>query len=211
MRKGRAAARDRAVELLARVGITAPDERLRQYPHELSGGLRQRVMIAMALMCEPTLLLADEPTTALDVTIQAQVLCLLRTLQRELGLALVLITHDLGVVAAVADRVAVMYAGQIVEQGSVGEVFRSTSHPYTRGLLACALRPGKVAKGERLGTIPGYLPALIGDTAGCAFADRCDLVTAECRAHDIPNIEIAPNHASRCIHVGQEEKAALYA
>ena len=211
MRQGRAAARARAIELLMRVGITAPEERLRQYPHELSGGLRQRVMIAMSLICGPKLLLADEPTTALDVTIQAQVLRLLRSLQRELRLALVLITHDLGVVAAVADRVAVMYAGEIVEHGGVADVFRRPAHPYTRGLLACALRPGKTNRGSRLGTIPGHLPAMIGDTTGCAFAERCDRADAQCRAGNVPNIALKPDHTARCLHSVEEAGALLHA
>ena len=139
-------ARERAVDLLDKVGIASPAERLGQYPHQLSGGLRQRVMIAMALMCEPELLIADEPTTALDVTIQAQILRLLADLRRELGIALLLITHDLGVVARIADRVNVMYAGEIVESATAADLFADPRHPYTRGLLACLPRPGVTAR-----------------------------------------------------------------
>ena len=176
----RAAARVRAVELLERIGITGAAERLHQYPHQLSGGLRQRVMIAMALMCGPALLIADEPTTALDVTIQAQILRLLVDLQREFGIALLLITHDLGVVARVAHRVAVMYAGEIVEAGAAATVFASPRHPYTRGLLSAMLVPGKTPPGERLGAIAGVVPSLIGDMRGCAFRSRCAHAAAVC-------------------------------
>src|SRR6266853_3849471 len=159
-RASRRQAMDRAAELLARVGITAPGMRLGQYPHQLSGGLRQRVMIAMALMCDPELLIADEPTTALDVTVQAQILRLLATLKRELGLALLLITHDLGVVARVADRVSVMYAGEVVERAATAELFRAPQHPYTRGLLSCVPVPGKVRRDRPLGSIPGTVPTI---------------------------------------------------
>jgi peptide/nickel transport system ATP-binding protein len=176
----RSAARERAVHLLERVGIQAASSRLRQYPHELSGGLRQRVMIAMALMCAPALMLADEPTTALDVTVQAQILHLLKDLQREFGMGLVLITHDLGIVARVADRVAVMYAGEIVEQAGAARLFARASHPYTQGLLECIPVPGKVRPGQALGTIPGMVPAPIGELAGCQFRNRCARVAAEC-------------------------------
>ncbi len=173
-RKASAAeARARAVELLGKVGIASAEQRLGQYPHQLSGGLRQRVMIAMALMCSPELLIADEPSTALDVTIQAQILRLLADLQRELGIAMVLITHDLGVVARIADRVAVMYAGEVVEEGAVADVFAHPHHPYTRGLLDCIPVPGRTAPGGRLGTIAGVVPSLIGDLQGCSFRDRC--------------------------------------
>ncbi len=170
----------RAVELLGKVGIANADDRLNQYPHQLSGGLRQRVMIAMALMCGPDLLIADEPTTALDVTIQAQILRLLVDLKRDLGIALMLVTHDLGVVSRVADRVAVMYAGEIVETGTAADVFGKPLHPYTRGLLDCIPVPGKVRPGERLGTIPGTVPSLVGALQGCAFRPRCGLAMAAC-------------------------------
>ncbi|AOB30825.1 peptide ABC transporter substrate-binding protein [Bordetella sp. H567] len=192
-----AQARDRAVELLEKVGIAAAGERLGQYPHQLSGGLRQRVMIAMALMCGPELLIADEPSTALDVTIQAQILRLLADLQAELGIAMVLITHDLGVVARIARKVAVMYAGQIVEEGPVQAIFAQPGHPYTQGLLACIPVPGRTPPGEPLGTIPGVVPALTGDLHGCAFRDRCPYAMPAC-AHHVPVRKI-DQHAWRCV------------
>jgi peptide/nickel transport system ATP-binding protein len=178
----RRAALDRAADLLARVGITAPGMRLGQFPHQLSGGLRQRVMIAMALMCDPELLIADEPTTALDVTVQAQILRLLAELQRELGLGILLITHDLGIVARIAQRVSVMYAGEVVESAPTAALFAAPSHPYTRGLLACVPVPGKVKRDEPLGSIPGMVPRIPPGFAGCAFRDRCDHALAECAA-----------------------------
>jgi len=200
----RSEARDRAVHLLERVGITAAGQRLRQYPHQLSGGLRQRVMIAMALMTGPDLIIADEPTTALDVTIQAQILHLLAELQREFHMGLVLITHDLGVVARIATRVVVMYAGQVVETGTAAEVFGAPRHPYTRGLLDCIPIPGKTKRGERLGTIPGMVPSLVGHMRGCHFAGRCNFVIDECRAAPIP-LEAAPGsgHSVRCIRADE--------
>ncbi|MGR3496244.1 ABC transporter ATP-binding protein [Citreimonas sp.] len=190
-------ARDRAVELLEKVGITAAESRLSQYPHQLSGGLRQRVMIAMALMCEPELIIADEPTTALDVTIQAQILRLLYDLGREMNMAMILITHDLGVVARVADKVAVMYAGELVETGPVGDIFNAPSHPYTRGLLRCIPLPGKTARGSQLGTIPGIVPSLVGEVEGCVFRTRCPHATMDCRGA-IPKRQEG-EHAFRCI------------
>ncbi len=196
--EGRRAARARAADLLERVGITGAERRMRQYPHQLSGGLRQRVMIAMALMCGPDLIIADEPTTALDVTIQAQILHLLIELKREIGLALVLITHDLGVVARIADRVAVMYAGEIVETGTAAEIFAEPHHPYTRGLLACVPAPGVTKPGEPLGTIPGIVPSLIGEMAECGFRERCPLALAEC-ARPVPLHELGPRRACRCV------------
>jgi peptide/nickel transport system ATP-binding protein len=193
-------ARERAVYLLDRVGITAAGSRLKQYPHQLSGGLRQRVMIAMALMCSPSLILADEPTTALDVTIQAQILHLLAELQRELAMGLVLITHDLGIVARIATRVVVMYAGQVVETGPAAAIFAAPAHPYTRGLLACIPVPGRTRRGERLGTIPGMVPSLIGKTQGCTFAGRCAHVVDACRQTEIPLEPVdADPHLVRCI------------
>jgi peptide/nickel transport system ATP-binding protein len=195
---GRAAARERAVWLLEKVGITGAAGRLGQYPHQLSGGLRQRVMIAMALMCEPALIVADEPTTALDVTIQAQILHLLKALQREFHMALVLITHDLGIVARVADRVAVMYAGEIVESAPVAALFASPLHPYTRGLLDCIPVPGRTRPGEPLGVIPGQVPAPIGELLGCQFRNRCAHVRPGCEA-DQPLAEARPGHARRCL------------
>jgi peptide/nickel transport system ATP-binding protein len=191
-------ARDRAVQLLEKVGMTAAGSRLEQYPHQLSGGLRQRVMIAMVMMCNPDLIIADEPTTALDVTIQAQILLLLAELRREFGMGLVLITHDLGIVARIADRVAVMYAGQIVEEGTVSAVFQAPMHPYTRGLMNCIPVPGKVARGSRLGSIPGMVPSLIGTLSGCSFRERCDFRMPECEA-DIALTAADAGHARRCI------------
>ena len=191
-------ARDRAVQLLEKVGMTAAASRLEQYPHQLSGGLRQRVMIAMVMMCNPDLIIADEPTTALDVTIQAQILLLLAELRREFGMGLILITHDLGIVARIADRVAVMYAGQIVEEGTVSAVFGQPLHPYTRGLMNCIPVPGKVARGSRLGSIPGMVPSLIGTLSGCSFRERCDFRQPECEA-DIALRPAVSGHARRCI------------
>jgi peptide/nickel transport system ATP-binding protein len=197
-------ARERAVYLLDRVGITAAGSRLKQYPHQLSGGLRQRVMIAMALMCSPSLILADEPTTALDVTIQAQILHLLAELQRELAMGLVLITHDLGIVARIATRVVVMYAGQVMETGTAAAIFATPAHPYTRGLLACIPVPGRTRRGERLGTIPGMVPSLIGRMQGCAFADRCPYAIDACRRSEIPLQPVgAGAHLVRCIRHGE--------
>ena len=193
-------ARERAVFLLEKVGITAAASRLRQYPHQLSGGLRQRVMIAMTLMCGPDLLIADEPTTALDVTIQAQILLLLAKLQTEFHMGLILITHDLGVVARVADRVAVMYAGQIVETGTAEQIYRATTHPYTQGLLGCIPIPGRTARGQPLGSIPGIVPSLVGAMAGCHFHERCPYAMADCAAGPVPLRQAdAPGHAYRCL------------
>ncbi|WP_378942868.1 ABC transporter ATP-binding protein [Paracoccus sp. R86501] len=193
----RDAARARAIELLQKVGITAAESRLTQYPHQLSGGLRQRVMIAMALMCSPDLIIADEPTTALDVTIQAQILRLLKDLQREMGMAMILITHDLGVVARIADKVAVMYGGELVETGDTAQIFAKPSHPYTRGLLNCIPLPGRAERGAKLGTIPGIVPSLVGDVQGCAFRTRCPHARPACRG-DIPR-HADGDHAFRCI------------
>ena len=200
-RAGRKEARERALHLLDRVGIPDATNRLKQYPHQLSGGLRQRVMIAMALMCSPALILADEPTTALDVTIQAQILHLLAKLQREFAMGLVLITHDLGIVARVATRVAVMYAGQIVETGTAADIFSAPTHPYTQGLLACIPIPGRTKRGEPLGTIPGMVPSLVGTTHGCRFAGRCPAVIEDCRTPATIPLEPArgDNHIVRCI------------
>jgi peptide/nickel transport system ATP-binding protein len=195
----RADARDRAVALLAKVGIPAPAERLDAYPHQLSGGMRQRVMIAMAIACGPRVLVADEPTTALDVTIQAQVLELLRTLRDETGMAVLLITHDLGVVAEVADEVAVMYAGRIVERAPVRAIFAAPRHPYTRALLR-SIPSRAVGTGDRahlrLPTIPGVVPSLGAWPKGCRFQDRCEVVEERCRAeepslHRVGDTEVA--------------------
>jgi peptide/nickel transport system ATP-binding protein len=192
-------ARDRAVYLLEKVGITAAASRLNQYPHQLSGGLRQRVMIAMGLMCGPALIIADEPTTALDVTIQAQILALLHALQKEFNMGLILITHDLGVVARMADRVAVMYCGQVVETGLAAEIFNNPKHPYTRGLMDCIPVPGKVEPGQKLGSIPGIVPTPIGNLHGCLFRNRCQYFQPKCAAENIPLIEQGPGRAVRCI------------
>ncbi len=194
----KSAAMARAAELLGLVGITAADSRLRQYPHQLSGGLRQRVMIAMALMCEPDLIIADEPTTALDVTIQAQILRLLADLKRDLNLALILVTHDLGVVARIADKVAVMYAGEIVESGTATEIFDNPSHPYTRGLLNCIPIPGKTKPGGHLGSIPGIVPSLIGNIEGCAFRSRCSQASDRCSG-PVPERSGGGEHLYRCV------------
>ena len=193
----RAEATERAAALLGRVGITAPGLRLGQFPHQLSGGLRQRVMIAMALMCGPELLIADEPTTALDVTVQAGILRLLAALQAEMGLALLLITHDLGVVARVAHHVSVMYAGQVVESAPVTALFAQPSHPYTRGLLASVPVPGKVRRGQPLGSIPGTVPRISPGFAGCGFRDRCAHAMPPC-AGTVPLRERTPGHTYLC-------------
>lgn len=198
-RAPRRKARDRAVYLLEKVGITAAENRLGQYPHQLSGGLRQRVMIAMALMCGPELIIADEPTTALDVTIQAQILLLLARLQRELDMGVIMITHDLAIVARVVDRVAVMYAGQVVEAGTVHEVFASRLHPYTEGLLDCIPVPGKTKPGEHLGSIPGMVPTLIGELRGCSFRDRCPYAHAPCATTDVELRTVETGCAYRCL------------
>jgi peptide/nickel transport system ATP-binding protein len=194
------AAAKRSVELLAAVGIPAPEQRLMQYPHQLSGGMRQRVAIAIALSCEPKLLIADEPTTALDVTIQAQILDLLRDLQRRMGLALLLITHDLGVVAEMADRVAVMYAGRIVESGSLRDVVKAPAHPYTRGLLSSTLRGAQ--RGHKLEAIPGSPPRLDTVPTGCSFLPRCSYVTGACSVEPLPLTQSDAGHFVRCVHAG---------
>jgi oligopeptide/dipeptide ABC transporter ATP-binding protein len=194
---GRGAAAARALDLLERVGIGNPRQRLSQYPHELSGGMRQRVMIAIALACRPRVLIADEPTTALDVTIQAQILRLLRDLQRELGMAVMLITHDLGVVAQVVDRVVVMYAGRIVEQGAVADVFERPSHPYTRLLLQSI--PSLEQDQRRLQAIPGMVPSLADMPSGCRFHPRCPDVRPACREQVPAMVPVGPGHGAACI------------
>jgi peptide/nickel transport system ATP-binding protein len=203
----RADAHTRAVAMLAKVRIPDPAARARNYPHELSGGMRQRVMIAMALACNPGLLIADEPTTALDVTIQAQMLQLIKTLQRELGTAVLFITHDLGIVAEIADEVAVMYAGRIVEHASVYELFERPLHPYTRGLLAA--RPK--LEGDRkapLQTIPGMVPALSDLPHGCRFRERCPLAEAICAERDPALVQIGTSGRQVACHVAEREAQA---
>jgi peptide/nickel transport system ATP-binding protein len=196
---GRAAAERQAIELLARVHVPDAARRAADYPHRLSGGMRQRVMIAMALSCNPTLLIADEPTTALDVTIQAQILDLMRELQTQSGTSILFITHNLGVVAEIADRVAVMYAGRIVEEGSVAAVFAAPLHPYTRALLGSL--PTVTSDGRdpsrRLVSIPGQVPSPAALPLGCAFAPRCVLAAPQCETAPEP-IEAAPGHDVRC-------------
>ena len=195
---GEAEARRRALELFEHVRIPSPERRLEAYPHEMSGGMRQRAMIALALSCKPKVLLADEPTTALDATVQIQILLLLRELQRELGLAMIFVTHDIGVAVEVADRIAVMYAGRIVEVGAVRDVIRSPSHPYTAALLATRARGGRLS-GNRLPAIAGSPPDLANLPAGCAFAPRCAFVREACRAAPPAAIDVATGHTVRCI------------
>ncbi len=208
-RLSRRAAQDRAIEMLDKVGIPSPAGRMAEYPHSLSGGMRQRVMIAMALSCTPALLLADEPTTALDVTIQAQILDLLRNLQQEFKMAVVMITHDLGVIAEFVDRVAVMYAGRMVETADVADIFERPKHPYTQGLLASI--PSLDAAVDRLTAIPGTVPSPFERMAGCAFAPRCTYVEAACTASVPPLLPFGPTHHAACIryraHVGSAVKA----
>jgi peptide/nickel transport system ATP-binding protein len=189
-------AQRQATDMLRRVGMPSPELRMRAYPHNLSGGMRQRVMIAMAMICSPSLLIADEPTTALDVTIQAQTLELMRALRKQTGTAIILVTHDLGVVAELADRVAVMYAGRIVETAPVADLYAEPQHPYTIGLLACA--PRMEERRERFITIEGMVPPPAARPVGCAFAARCPFVIERCRAEDPPLMEIRPGQQAAC-------------
>ena len=198
-RLSRQAARRRAIEMLELVGIPLPAQRVDEYPHQMSGGMRQRVMIAMALACHPAVLIADEPTTALDVTIQAQILELLRRLQREMGMAVILITHDLGVVAETADHVAVMYAGQVVEYCDVRSAFRKPLHPYTAGLQASLPKLG--ATQDRLRVIPGTVPNPAKFPIGCRFHPRCPVAQNRCLT-DPDLVEIETGHLSRCLRAG---------
>jgi peptide/nickel transport system ATP-binding protein len=190
------AARAAAIDMLERVRIPSPKERVDEYPHKLSGGMRQRVMIAMALVCAPALLIADEPTTALDVTIQAQILELLAKLREETGSAIVLITHDLGVVAETCDDVAVMYAGEIVERAPAARIFSGPQHPYTVGLLGSI--PLISTRRERLATISGNVPSLAGVFAGCRFSGRCPFADERCRSQPPPFADVGTGHVSRC-------------
>jgi peptide/nickel transport system ATP-binding protein len=198
----RRSARERAIALLRRVNIPSPEKRIDEYPHKLSGGMRQRVMIAMALACDPRLLIADEPTTALDVTLQAQILELMRELKTASNAAIILITHDLGVVAEVCDEVAVMYAGEIVERAPVDELFASPQHPYTVGLLGSIPRLDHHA--EHLATIEGMVPNMTSPPSACRFAARCPFVADACLAAPPPLVEVGPGHASRCIRAPLE-------
>ncbi|MCC5986082.1 MAG: ABC transporter ATP-binding protein [Pararhodobacter sp.] len=196
----RAQARERAVFLLERVGIKNASARLNAYPHQLSGGLRQRVVIAMAMMCSPKLIIADEPTTALDVTVQMRTLALLAELQKEFGLSIILITHDLGVVASLSDRVAVMYAGQIVETAPTAQLFADPTHPYTQGLIRCIPSYGTPDPDSELSTIPGMVPSLIGRQKGCAFRNRCPLAFSDCgQVAEVALQKTGEDHAYRCL------------
>ncbi|MFI1395199.1 ABC transporter ATP-binding protein [Streptomyces sp. NPDC020681] len=195
-------ARAKAVELMERVGIPGAKERVTQYPHQFSGGMRQRIMIAMALSLEPDLIIADEPTTALDVTVQAQVMDLLATLQRELNMGLILITHDLGVVADVADKIAVMYAGRIVETAPVHDIYKAPAHPYTRGLLDSIPRLDQ--KGQELYAIKGLPPNLMNIPKGCAFNPRCPMAQDVCRTDEPPLYEVSQDRGSAC-HFWEEQ------
>ncbi|HET7273885.1 MAG TPA: ABC transporter ATP-binding protein [Longimicrobiaceae bacterium] len=197
-------ARDRAIEMLQLVGIPIPEQRVDEYPHQLSGGMRQRVMIAIALACDPKLLIADEPTTALDVTIQAQILELLNRLQEELAMSIILITHDLGVVAETCDRVIVMYAGQVFEEGPVDDVFHDPQNPYTEGLLRSIPRLG--SKTERLAVIPGVVPSPTDWPSGCRFHDRCPYGWEKTEREEPPLFEIAPGRKSKCWLVEHPER-----
>jgi peptide/nickel transport system ATP-binding protein len=184
-----------SVELLRSVGIPSPEKRVQEYPHQLSGGMRQRVIIAMAIACRPSLILADEPTTALDVTIQAHILELLGRIQAEMGMAMILVTHDLGLIAERSHEVAVMYAGKIVEQAETRELFADPRHPYTRGLIASIPKPGE--RGKKLKTIPGSVPQLLNLPKSCAFSTRCDIKTGTCEKEpDL--VEVKPGHFVRC-------------
>ncbi|WP_232818511.1 ABC transporter ATP-binding protein [Elioraea thermophila] len=196
----RRAALDRATEMLRLVHIPNPQRRVHDYPHQFSGGMRQRVMIAMALACNPKLVIADEPTTALDVTIQAQILDLIAEMKERLGMAVMLITHAMGVVAEVAQRVVVMYAGKVVEEAPVGELFANPRHPYTQGLIRSIPRLDRAGAGKaRLEAIPGTVPSLLAPPPGCRFAPRCRHATEACRAAEPPLREVAPGHKVACI------------
>jgi len=195
--KSYAEGRARALEMLEVVRIPSEKRRLDAYPHEMSGGMRQRAMIALALACRPKILLADEPTTALDATVQIQILLLLRELQREFGMSVIFVTHDIGVAIEICDRVAVMYAGQIVEQGTLRDIVRSPVHPYARGLLASTIHGGK--RGARLETIPGTPPSLSEQPHNCSFAPRCSAAQPRCLEQLPPNVEVGPGRVARCV------------
>ncbi|MBB5215965.1 ABC transporter ATP-binding protein [Parapusillimonas granuli] len=197
---GREEARQKALEILQSVGIPAPDRRIDNYPHEMSGGMRQRVMIAMALACDPDVLIADEPTTALDVTVQAQIFDLLREQQQRRGTAIIMITHDMGAVAEMSDRVVVMYGGRVVEEGMTAEILAAPRHPYTQGLIACLpeLDPAPSDHRPDLPEIPGIVPSIWNRGAGCPFADRCAHVMAQCRKAFPPSFQMGPTQKVAC-------------
>jgi peptide/nickel transport system ATP-binding protein len=196
----------RALEMLEVVRIPSARRRLDAYPHEMSGGMRQRAMIALALACKPKILLADEPTTALDATVQIQILLLLRELQREFGMSVIFVTHDIGVAIEICDRVAVMYAGQIVEQGRLRDIVRTPAHPYAKGLLASTVHGAK--RGQRLETIPGTPPSLDKAPASCSFAPRCSSAQPRCSEGLPPNVPVAPDHTARCVLAERAEATA---
>jgi peptide/nickel transport system ATP-binding protein len=196
----------RALEMLEVVRIPSAKRRLEAYPHEMSGGMRQRAMIALALACKPKILLADEPTTALDATVQIQILLLLRELQREFGMSVIFVTHDIGVAIEICDRVAVMYAGQIVEQGTLSQIVRSPIHPYARGLLDSTVHGAK--RGQRLETIPGTPPSLDKAPTNCSFAPRCAFAEARCIERLPPNVRVGPGRIARCILAERAEAVA---
>ena len=200
----KAEAKQRVVEMFQRVGIPEAEKRYDCYPHELSGGLRQRVMIAMAMVCKPKLLIADEPTTALDVTIEAQILRLMKELRDETGMSVLIITHNMGVVAEICDYVYVMYAGKIMEQAETFELFDHTMHPYTKGLLGSIPRIGQNA--ERLHTIPGVVPNLLHLSQGCPFSNRCEYATDQCRTEKAQLHPVAPDHQVRCFRCEEEHQ-----
>ena len=200
------AAMQRALELLDRVSIPSAARRLKNFPHEMSGGMRQRAMIALALACNPSVLLADEPTTALDVTVQIQILLLLRQLADDLGMAVIFVTHDIGVAAEISDRIAVMYAGRFVETGTVREVMRARRHPYTAGLLASTVHGG--LRGQELETIPGSPPSLAALPPGCAFGPRCRSVQEACRTGQPPVVEYGPGTMVRCVRAAEQMEVA---
>ncbi len=199
-KSGRRAAMERATEMLRLVNIPNPQKRVNDYPHQFSGGMRQRVMIAMALSCNPKLLIADEPTTALDVTIQAQILDLMNELKDKLGMSIMLITHAMGVVAETAQRVVVMYAGKVIEEANVVDLFRTPLHPYTQGLIRSIPRIDLASEHkQRLEAIGGSVPKLINPAPGCRFASRCAFVRAECKAATPPLVEVSPGHKVACV------------
>ena len=198
LQMSRTESKEQTIELLRKVGIPAPEKRISEYPHQLSGGMRQRVMIAMAISCNPDLIIADEPTTALDVTIQAQILSLLQTLRKNLGMAMILISHDLGVIAEVAEEVIIMYAGRILEKAKTIDLFTTPRHPYTQGLLQSLPRFEQGKTNQRLQAIPGTVPKLTDLPKGCKFAPRCQWVMDRCHTEEPGLLNFSPTHQSRC-------------